>query len=46
MPVVWKKVTGHMVLGVKMNFTRKAHWVLDGHRTPDPDVSLYDGVFF
>jgi hypothetical protein len=32
-PVGWSKVTGHMVFDVKMDFTRKARWVLDGHRS-------------
>ena len=27
-----------------MDFTRKARWVKDGHRTPDPDQSTYAGV--
>ena len=35
-PVGWKPVTGHLVFDVKMDFTRKARWVLDGHKTPDP----------
>ena len=30
------KVTGHLVFDVKIYFTRKARWVLDGHKTPDP----------
>ena len=28
-----------------MDFTRKARWVKDGHRTPDPKESNYAGVF-
>ena len=27
-----------------MDFTRKARWVLDGHKTPDPIGSIYAGV--
>ena len=27
-----------------MDFTRKARWVLDGHKTPDPIGSTYAGV--
>ena len=27
-----------------MDFTRKARWVKDGHRTPDPTTSAYAGV--
>ena len=34
-PAGWSKVTGHLVFDVKMDFTRKARWVLDGHKTPD-----------
>ena len=29
---------------VNMDFTRKAIWVLDGHKTPDPIGSTYAGV--
>jgi hypothetical protein len=43
-PVGWSKVTGHLVWDVKMDFTRKARWVLDGHLTPDPIGSTYAGV--
>lgn len=44
-PVGWSKVTGHMVFDVKMDFTRKARWVLDGHKTSDlKDISTYAGV--
>jgi len=35
-PRGWHKVTGHIVWDVKMDFTRKARWVLDGHKTADP----------
>ena len=27
-----------------MTFERKANWVLDGHKTPDPIISTYAGV--
>ena len=43
-PPGWSKVTGHLVFDVKMDFTRKARWVLDGHKTPDPIGSTYAGV--
>ena len=43
-PPGWKKVTGHLIWDVKMDFTRKARWVLDGHKTPDPLCSQYAGV--
>ena len=44
LPVGWIKVTGHIIFDVKMDFTRKARWVLDGHRTPDPGISTFAGV--
>ena len=37
-------MTGHLVFDVKTDFTRKAIWVLDGHKTPDPVGSTYAGV--
>jgi hypothetical protein len=43
-PAGWSKVTGHIVFDVKMDFTRKARWVLDGHKTPDIVGSTYAGV--
>ena len=43
-PPGWSHVTGHLVFDVKMDFTRKARWVLDGHKTPNPIGSTYAGV--
>ena len=43
-PVAWRKVSGHLVFDVKMDFTGKARWVLDGHKTPKPTGSTYVGV--
>ena len=43
-PPGWTKASGHLVFDVKMDFTRKARWVKDGHRTPDPTTSSYAGV--
>ena len=43
-PAGWSKVTGHIVFDVKMDFTRKARWVLDGHKTPDIVGSTCAGV--
>ena len=43
-PVGWMKVSGHINFDVKMDFTRKARWVKDGHRTPDPITLIYTGV--
>ena len=33
-PTGWSKVAGHLVWDVKMDFTQKARWVLDGHKIP------------
>jgi len=43
-PVGWTPVTGHIIFDVKMDFTCKARWVLDGRKTADPDCSTYAGV--
>lgn len=43
-PVGWSKVTGHIIFDVKMDFTRKARWVIDGHKSPNPIGSTYAGV--
>ena len=43
-PLVWSKVTGHLIFDCKMDMTRKARWVLDGHKTPEPLHSTYAGV--
>ena len=43
-PHGWKQVTRHLVWDVKMNFTRKARWVLNGHKTLDPIGSTYTCV--
>ena len=37
-------MTGHLVFDVEMDFTCKAIWVLDGHKTPDPVGSTYVDV--
>ena len=43
-PPGWKKASGHLIWDVKMDFTRKARWVLDRHKTPDPIRSTFAGV--
>lgn len=43
-PKGWSRVTGHIVWDLKMDFTRKGRWVLDGHKCPDPEGSTYAGV--
>ena len=39
-----KKSSRHLIWDVNMDFTQKAGWVKDGHRTPDPKESNYAGV--
>ena len=43
-PAGWKKASGHLIWDVKIDFTRKARWVLDRHKTPDPIGSTFAGV--
>ena len=43
-PKCWHKVTGHLVWDVKMDFMHKARWVLDGHKTLDPEGLTFAGV--
>ena len=43
-PSGWSKASGHLVWDVKMDFTRKARWVLDGHKCHDPVGSTFAGV--
>lgn len=43
-PIGWTKVTGHMIFDIKLDFTYKVRWVLDGHRTSDVSGSTYAGV--
>ena len=43
-PPEWTEATGHIIFDVKMDLTRKARWVLDGHKTADPSHSTFAGV--
>ena len=43
-PVGLTKASGHLVWDVMMDFTQKARWVKDGHRTEDPLGTSYAGV--
>ena len=43
-PVGWTKASRHLIWDVKMDFTRKARWVKDGHRTAYPLGTNYAGV--
>ena len=40
----WSKASGHLIWDVKMDFTRKARWVVDRHKTPDPIGSTFAEV--
>ena len=40
----WFNTSGHIIFDVKMDFTRKACWVKDGHKTPDSTTSSIAGV--
>ena len=43
-PSGWYKVTGHLTWVVKMNFSFKAWWVFDGHKTPNLVGTTFAGV--
>ena len=43
-PTGYTKVSGHLIWSVKIDFTRKTRWVLDGHERHDPVGSKYAGV--
>ncbi len=43
-PPGWFKASGHIIFDVKMDFTRKAWWVNDGHKTPDSSTLSFAGV--
>ena len=43
-PRGWKPSSGHIIFYVKKDFTRKARWVEDGHKTPNLSMSNYSGV--
>ena len=43
-PQGYTKVSGHLVFDVRMTLERKARWVKDGHRTPEPVNSTFAGV--
>ena len=40
----WIETSGHRIWDVKMDFTRKARWVKDGHKTADIVSSSFAGV--
>jgi hypothetical protein len=43
-PPGWHKASSHIIFDVKMDFTRKAFWVKDGHKTPESLTSSFAGV--
>lgn len=43
-PPGYKASSGHLVFDVRMTLERKAWWVKDGHKTPEPEWSAYPGV--
>jgi hypothetical protein len=44
LPVGFSKSSGHFVFDIKMDFTRKARWVKDGHKHAEPISSTYARV--
>ena len=44
LPPGYTKATCHLIFDVKMDFTRKARYVMDGHRTAEPTGSTFAGV--
>ena len=40
----YKRIPGHVVWDVKMDFTRKARYVAGGHRTDPPKALTYSSV--
>ena len=40
----YKNLSRHIIFTVKIYFTRKARWVKDGHRTPNPTTPNFSGV--
>ena len=43
-PPGYTKASGHIIFDVRMTLERKARWVKDGHRTPEPQNSTFAGV--
>ena len=44
LPVGYTLASGHIIFEIKMDFRRKARYVKDGHKTKDPEGSVYAGV--
>ena len=43
-PPGWHKATGHIIFDIKMDFTRKAWCIKDGHKTPNSTTPSFAGV--
>ena len=43
-PIGHNRTSGHVMFDVKIDFTRKAIWVLDEHRNPSPEGSVHAGA--
>ena len=43
-PPGYTKASGHIIFDVRMTLERKAHWVKDRHRTPEPQNSTFAEV--
>ena len=43
-PQGYVRTTYHFIFDVKMDFTRKARIVADGHKMPEPSINPYTGV--
>ena len=44
LPPGYARASGHIIFDVRMTLERKARWVKDGHKTPEPENSTYVGV--
>ena len=45
-PIGHRKTSGHIAFDVKIDFTRKARWELDGHKKASPEEHTCAGVVF
>ncbi len=43
-PIGYKKIPCHIIFDVKMDFTRKAHFIAGGHKTDPPTSITYSSV--
>ena len=44
LPPGYKKLSGHLIYDIKMDFIWKVRWVKDGHKTPNSESSSYTGI--